>query len=273
MLSTKACDANIVIITARIQRMREGNIFSLCVSSHLQGGGYLHLPIGGTLSGPDRRGTPIFPDGGGGNSILPDWGIPIQTWEGVAFPSRPGMGVPPVQTWKGGTPSRLWQGVPPSRPGKGIPLPHPDLEGGTPLSRSGKGYSPPSPDLGRGSRSGPRMGVNPIWNSIVCTCYAAGGMSLAFTQEDFLVVNSVFPYHVLVRMKGYGAKFPESVAREEYRPYKNTKYCANGFNHTSKRTNIYLNSPSLGKYNFIPADYQICFRRTFRDSDKGRMNK
>ena len=26
------------------------------------------------------------------------------------------------------------------------------------------------------------------WNSIVCTCYAAGGMPLAFTQEYFLVI-------------------------------------------------------------------------------------
>ena len=41
--------------------------------------------------------------------------------------------------------------------------------------------SPPGP----GPRSG--QGGTPSWNRMACTCYAAGGTPLAFTQEDFLV--------------------------------------------------------------------------------------
>ena len=96
------------IITARIRRMREGNSFSLCVSSDLGGGG--------TRPGP-----------------------------------HPGQ-IP-----------RCWGG--------GVYLPHP-----TPSSRS---------DPRKGG------GVPLLEQLIACTCYAAGGMPLAFTQEDFLVKNSV----------------------------------------------------------------------------------
>ena len=31
------------------------------------------------------------------------------------------------------------------------------------------------------------MGATPYWNRIACTCYAAGGMPLTFTKDDFLV--------------------------------------------------------------------------------------
>ena len=58
-------------------------------------------------------------------------------------------------------------------------------EGGTPLSRSQVRMGVPPP-----SRSGLRSGWGggyPNWNSIACTCYAAGSMPLTFTQEDFLV--------------------------------------------------------------------------------------
>ena len=39
----------------------------------------------------------------------------------------------------------------------------------------------------QGQVPGQDWGGTPNWNSIACTCYAAGGMPLAFTQEDFLV--------------------------------------------------------------------------------------
>ena len=48
-------------------------------------------------------------------------------------------------------------------------------------SQVGTGGVPPVPGQDRGA------GGYPIQNSIACTCYAAGGMPLAFTQEDFLV--------------------------------------------------------------------------------------
>ena len=39
---------------------------------------------------------------------------PIQTWDGVPPPARPGMGYPPFQTWDGVLPpTQTWEGVPP----------------------------------------------------------------------------------------------------------------------------------------------------------------
>ena len=77
----------------------------------------------------------------------------------------------------------------------GAPLgyPHPDPGlGGVPAL----GY-PPNPGLGGGPALGtphPGLDGGPTWgtlpptrSSIVCTCYAAVGMLLAFMQEDFLV--------------------------------------------------------------------------------------
>ena len=95
------------------------------------------------------------------------------------------------------------RGYPHLRSGWGYPFqrqdPHPPVQvrsqdrggRGTALSRSdprmmGWGRVPPS-------RSDPRMGGGtPYQNSIACTCYAAGSMPLAFTQEDFLVTNNIF---------------------------------------------------------------------------------
>ena len=74
------------IITARIRRMGEGNIFTLCVSPHLdQGGGALRHPRSGWVGYP-------IPGLGGGT--------PSQVWmEGT-----------PSQVWVGGTPSQVWVG-------------------------------------------------------------------------------------------------------------------------------------------------------------------
>ena len=62
----------------------------------------------------------------------------------------------------------------------------------------GEGYLPSQ--LGGGVPTFPSRGVPtfpgggaPYWSSIACTCYAAGGMPLAFTQEDFLVVHVCVP--------------------------------------------------------------------------------
>ena len=79
---------------------------------------------------------------------------------------RSGRGVPHSQVWIGGTPI----------PGL---VPHP---------RSRRGYPHPRSGWGRLSHSGLDW-VPPIsrQSSIESTCYVAGGMPLAFTQEDFLV--------------------------------------------------------------------------------------
>ena len=64
--------------------------------------------------------------------------------------------------------------------------------------RMGGAWVPPQ------ARSDPRTGGGvPHWNSIACTCYAAGGMPLAFTQEDFLVYfNYLFKCN-MQWIKGY----------------------------------------------------------------------
>ena len=64
----------------------------------------------------------------------------------------------------GGTPARSGQWVPHDR------YPHPRMEYTPPQARSGWEYPPP-----------------PGWDNRRSTCYAAGGMPLAFRQEDFLV--------------------------------------------------------------------------------------
>ena len=137
--------------------------------------------MGGTLARSGGRGTPARSRCWGG-------GTPSQVNGGVPQPSLDDWGVIPgtlPQTWDG-VPPQTWHGVPPnlgcgipwtwdrvpSRHGMGYPW---DLGWGTPL------------DMGWGT---PRTldGVPPPRQiSIASTCYTAGGMPLAFTQEDFLV--------------------------------------------------------------------------------------
>ena len=162
--------------------MGEGNIFSLFT---LAGGGVPHLRSGGGL--PHLRSEvgryPISGPGGYlGQVLMLGRGVPNFRSEVGGYPSQvsmmggypgtpyPGMGYPPDMGW--GTP-RSWDGVPtglgmgyPPGPGMGYP------------PRHGMGYPP---DL--------RWGNPPRQISIVSTCYAAGGMPLAFTQEDFLVTK------------------------------------------------------------------------------------
>ena len=122
--------------------------------------------------------------GGGGPHPIPGLagGYPIPDLAG-------GGGVPHPRSGQGGTPSQVWPGG----------YPYPDLRWGTP---------PPHLDLGWGTRPTqtwdgvpplprPGTGYPPTWDgapplithsSIATTCYVAGGVPLAFTQEDFLVL-------------------------------------------------------------------------------------
>ena len=149
---------HVALITARIRRMGEGTVFSLFVSSHLGG-------------------------------VLPQSGL---------------GGVPHLRSGRGGTPSQVWLGgYPiPGLGGRGYPIlgldgvPPPTRSGwGTSLPRPGMGY-PPRP--GTGNPPGTWEGLPPLqtWDwvppptwDIASTCYVAGGMPLAFTQEDFLVFS------------------------------------------------------------------------------------
>ena len=94
------------------------------------------------------------------------WGYPV--------PGLWGYPIPGLGGW-GGTLSQVWVGIPHSRSGG-----HPQSKTGwgTPPSKTGWGYPPPS-KTGWGTPS-------PI--SKASTCYVAGSVPLAFTQEDFLVL-------------------------------------------------------------------------------------
>ena len=108
---------HVPLFTARILRIGEGNIFSLCVSSHLDRG---------------RQGGPTFPfhcRGGpevGGGTTFPGGGLP--TFSGRGVPTFPGGG---------GLPTR-WSGYLPSQ------------AGGTYLPRWGGGYYLPMPTFSGG---------------------------------------------------------------------------------------------------------------------------
>ena len=110
-----------------------------------------------------------------------------------------GGGTPVRFGWWGGYPGQVWMvGVPqPGLDGGGVPRLGLDGGGGTPV-RSGwwGGYPARSGWWGEGTlaRSGwyPRYPPPPpLDSSIASTCYAASGMPLAFTQEDFLVYYKV----------------------------------------------------------------------------------
>ena len=97
-------------------------------------------------------------------------GVPPWTWDRVPPPDL-GQGTP-LQTWDGVPPSWTWDRVPP-RTWDGIPPL--DLGWGTP--QPGTGYLPLT-----------RSGLDRAAQRTASTWYAAGGVPLAFTQEDFLVV-------------------------------------------------------------------------------------
>ena len=179
--------------------MGEGTVFSLSVHTSTRGGGTPYSPDGG--------GTPSFPTGEVPPSFLMG-GTPIQSqW-----------GYPPSQVRTRSTPSQVRMGSSPQG------YPHPDL-----------GWLMPPPPFSRmgiphaiqvRSEVRTEMGT-PIWNSIACTCYAAGGMPLAFTQEDFLVVEIIWVESVnfshdqtLMQMCGYNCQqhcdqgYPVSILKE-----------------------------------------------------------
>ena len=124
----------------------------MCLFTFRKGG----TPFPGVMTG---RGVPLSQVRMGGGTTIPvqDMGYPILLIGGL----------PPSQLRTGG---RL--GVPPIQ----VRVEN----GGTPNCRSGWGYPRCS------GQSQVRMGDTPKQNNIACTCYAAGGMPLAFTQ-DFLL--------------------------------------------------------------------------------------
>ena len=199
ILSIK-CEQRGVVFTARIRRMEEGTVFSLFVSSHLD--------IGVPQPGVDGWGG--YPGQvwmvGGYPARSRWWGrVPQPGLDGRGYPSQVWMvgGRYPSQIWMvGGYPGQVWMvggtwgttplarsgwGNPPHHDWMGYPswldeVPPTMTEWGTP--HNWMGYPPPWLD-----------GVPPPWldevpppTNIASTCYTAGGMPRAFTQEDFLVI-------------------------------------------------------------------------------------
>ena len=130
--------------------------------------------------------------GGGGGTYLPrsEWGdlpsqageyLPSQVWTG-GIPTFPGRG--------GGLPTLargyLDRGYLPWPGGAYLGWGIPTLAGGGTYLGWG-GYLP----WQGGTLWGGGVPTFPCRNSIACACYAAGGMPLAFTQEDFLVICKI----------------------------------------------------------------------------------
>ena len=146
------------------------------VCPHLGGGGYpSQVQIGGYAS-------------------QVQWGVPPhRTWLGGTPPQVPPSDLAEGYPYQGGTPHQTWVGGTPAGgyPISGTPLS--DLAGDTlggggvlhlgyPPIGPGWGGTPPS-DLGRGVPLYPPSPRN-RWS----TWYAALGMPLAFTQEDFRIL-------------------------------------------------------------------------------------
>ena len=132
---------------------------SLLLPPASEGGGYVFTGV--CLSN--------FPGGGG----LPH----LAHRDGV--PHLADRGYPILPNW-GGYPGYIWVPLLLVRNGGGYP--YPDLGRVPPHLDLGWGYLPPHPDLGPGQEG------TPNWNSMACACYVAGGLPLAFTKEDFLVL-------------------------------------------------------------------------------------
>ena len=188
------------IFTARIRRMGGRYCFQFVCQSTSQGGrGVPQSGLGGGYSIPGLAGGGVpHPRSGlgvGGPHPRSGWGVP-----GVP-PNQVRMGYPLDLGW--GTPLDMGQGTPLDL-GWGTPSPRHGQ--GTPWTwdrvppRPGTGYPP---DLGRGTPPDLGRGTPQTWDrvppptdlgwgtpppGIASTCYAAGGMPLAFTQEDLLVV-------------------------------------------------------------------------------------
>ena len=153
-------------------------------------------PDRGVLDPRSRRGYPIngLDKGSTPSQVQTGWVPHPKSGWGYPIPG-PDRGSTPSQVWMGGTPFKIRMGVSPlSKTRWGTS--HLRLDVILPLSKTGWGTSPPPsaewgtphPYLGWGVAPHQRLdGVPPPNISTASTCYAVGGVPLAFTQEDFLV--------------------------------------------------------------------------------------
>ena len=159
----------IIIVTAFCYRPHPKDDGRLCFHFvHHCGGGGTPYTDGGRVS-PFRSRLGGLPHPLTGGTPFPGLrrGYPIHWIGGYPLPSSRWGG--------GGYPIHWWRGIPFPGPGRGCP-PSRSRQGGTRVT-------PPTWTWTGG-------GVYPDRSRIACTCYAAGGVPLAFTQEDFIVSNS-----------------------------------------------------------------------------------
>ena len=153
-----------VFFTARIRRMGKAMFSQVSVRSHQgAGGGVSQSKVLSQVSGPRS-----FPRGVAQSQVLSKISGPrffeggTQTCGWV------------LQSWLGGGLPQSWTeqdcGTAPARTGLGYPPPWSGQDWGTPPTQHRTRVTPP---LSKDRRAS--------------TCYAAGGMPLAVTQEDFLI--------------------------------------------------------------------------------------
>ena len=151
--------------------------------------------------------TPVYPSFVSLPPASEGWGKVIFSLC-VSVNTSTGGGGTPSQVWIGGTPSQVWtgMGVPNHRSGWGVPRPRSGLGGEVFHPRSGQGGTPSQVWMGGVPWGTPIqvwiVGVTPSptpirQSSIASTWYPAGGMPLAFTQEDFLVFVQVCTSRIL----------------------------------------------------------------------------
>ena len=165
--------------------MTEGNVFTLSTISG--GGGWYPISSldgggGYTISGVDRGGTPF--------QVQVVW-YPIPGLDrGVLHPADGGGEGYPIPGLDGGYRILLMGGYPHQRLDEVPPPQSKSKWGNSRLSRTGWGPIPWVKEwLGYPPLIEDWMGYPPpiSQSSIASTCFAADGMPLAFTQEDFLV--------------------------------------------------------------------------------------
>ena len=122
------------------------------------------------------------------------------------------------QVWGGGTPSQVRGGYHISGPGGGTPS---QVPWGVPVV-------PPPPGI-----------------ASTCYCYAAGGMPLAFKQEDFLVVLEISGCLVFVCLSLLEAAFVSYISKwSEQTDRREGSFSYPSWNSNDKIMNVELNKPS-----------------------------
>ena len=157
------------LITARVRSTREGTVFTGVCLLTSRGGGYPVQLMGGTPFPARQGGYPI--------QLMGGYPLPRSGWGGTPFPGPDG-GVPPSQVQTGGSP-------------------FPGLDGGYPLPRSRWGV-PPS-QVWRGVPPQQGYPLLPYQHSVYLL--RAGGMPLAFTQENFLHISFCSNFYHIRKLK------------------------------------------------------------------------